>query len=46
MFSSDLNKTSIKNINKKNISTIQIKINKNISDILILNKMVYDLLNK
>ena len=46
MFSSDLNKTSIKNINKKNILTIQTKINKNISDILILNKMVYDLLKK
>jgi replication factor C subunit 1 len=46
MFSSDLNKTSIKNINKKNILTIHSKIGKNISDILILNKMIYDLLKK
>ena len=46
MFSSDLNKTSIKNINKKNISIIQNKINKNINDILFLNKLVSKLINK
>jgi replication factor C subunit 1 len=46
IFSSDLNKTSIKNINKKNISIIQLKINKNINDILVLNKMISDLLKK
>jgi hypothetical protein len=46
MFSSDLNKTSIKNINKKNISIIQNKINKNINDILLLNKLLVDLIKK
>lgn len=46
MFSSDLNKTSIKNINKKNISIIQTKINKNINDILLLNKLLFDLIKK
>jgi len=46
IFSSDLNKTSIKNINKKNILTINTIINKNINDILILNKMIYDLYKK
>jgi hypothetical protein len=45
-FSTDLNKTSIKNINKKNISIIQGKIGKGINDILVLNKMIYDLLKK
>jgi len=45
-FSTDLNKTSIKNINKKNISIIQSKTGKGINDILILNKMIYDLLKK
>jgi DNA polymerase III delta prime subunit len=45
-FSTDLNKTSIKNINKKNISIIQSKIGKGINDILVLNKMIYDLLKK
>jgi DNA polymerase III delta prime subunit len=44
IFSSDLNKTSIKNINKKNINIIQNKINKNINDILLLNKLLYYLL--
>jgi replication factor C subunit 1 len=44
MFSSDLNKTSIKNINKKNISIVQMKIGKSVNDILILNKMIYNLL--
>ena len=46
IFSSDLNKTSIKNINKKNIAIIQQKINKNINDILLLNKMIYYLLKR
>jgi len=45
-FSTDLNKTSIKNINKKNISIIQSKTGKGIHDILVLNKMIYDLLKK
>ncbi len=45
-FSTDLNKTSIKNINKKNISIIQSKTGKGINDILVLNKMIYDLLKK
>ncbi len=45
-FSTDLNKTSIKNINKKNISIIQGKTGKGINDILVLNKMIYDLLKK
>jgi DNA polymerase III delta prime subunit len=45
-FSTDLNKTSIKNINKKNISIIQGKTGKGIHDILVLNKMIYDLLKK
>ncbi len=45
-FSTDLNKTSIKNINKKNISIIQGKIGKGINDILVLNKMIYSLLKK
>lgn len=45
-FSTDLNKTSIKNINKKNISIIQSKTGKSIHDILVLNKMIYDLIKK
>ena len=45
-FSTDLNKTSIKNINKKNISIIQSKTGKGVGDILILNKMIYNLLKK
>lgn len=46
IFSSDLNKTSIKNINKKNIFTIQSIINKNLHDILLLNKLIYELIKK
>jgi DNA polymerase III delta prime subunit len=44
LFSSDLNKTSIKNINKKNINIVQAIIKKSIPDILILNKLIYELL--
>jgi hypothetical protein len=45
VFSADLNKTSSKNINKKkNISMLQLKFkNKNIDDILYINKILYEL---
>ena len=45
VFSADLNKTSSKNINKKkNISMLQLKFkNKNIDDILYINKIFYEL---
>ena len=40
-FSTDLNKTSLKNINKRNINNIQILLeNKNLSDIMYLNKII------
>lgn len=42
-FSSDLNKTSLKNINKKNFNNIKnIIINKSIDDILFINNMFYE----
>jgi replication factor C subunit 1 len=42
-FSSDLNQTSLKNINKKNIINLQkLFINKSFSDILTINKIVYN----
>lgn len=45
-FSSDLNKTSLKNINKKNIiNLLKIFPNKSIYDILILNKICNHLIN-
>lgn len=43
-FSNDLNTTSIKNINKKNINKINETFNKNLSDILILNKLMNKLI--
>lgn len=45
VFSADLNKTSSKNINKKkNIFTLQSKFkNKNINDVLYINKILYEL---
>jgi hypothetical protein len=40
-FSTDLNKTSLKNINKRNINNIQILLeNKNLTDIMYLNKII------
>ena len=46
-FSADLNKTSLKNINKKQISHLQPIIpNKNLTDILYINKLIYTLINK
>ena len=40
-FSSDLNKTSLKNINKKNILSVQAHIkDKNLNDLLYLNKLI------
>jgi hypothetical protein len=47
VFSADLNKTSSKNINKKkNIVTLQSKFkNKNIDDIIYINKIIYELSN-
>jgi replication factor C subunit 1 len=46
IFTSDLNKTSIKNINKKNIYTIQEIIKRNINDILIFSNLIMKLLKK
>jgi len=46
IFTSDLNKTSIKNINKKNIYIIQDIIKKNINDILIFSNLITKLLKK
>ena len=41
-FSSDLNKTSLKNINKKNITNMQNLIpNKSVNDILYINRLLY-----
>jgi replication factor C subunit 1 len=41
-FSSDLNKTSLKNINKKNIISVQAALSdKNITDLLYLNKIIH-----
>lgn len=46
-FSSDLNKTSLKNINKKNIYTLQSLIShKNNDDILFINKIIYQLVKE
>lgn len=46
-FSSDLNKTSLKNINKKNIFTLQSLIpHKNIDDVLFINKIIYQLVKE
>ena len=46
-FSADLNKTSLKNINKKQISHLQPIIpNKNLNDILYINKLIYTLVTK
>ena len=46
-FSSDLNKTSLKNINKKNHNTILHLIpNKNLDDIIYINKLIYTLIKK
>ena len=46
-FSSDLNKTSLKNINKKNIYTLQSLIpHKNNEDILFINKIIYQLVKE
>ena len=43
-FSSDLNKTSLKNINRKNIMTLKKSImNKNLDDLIFINKLVSDL---
>jgi hypothetical protein len=40
-FSTDLNKTSLKNINKRNINNIQNFLeNKNLTDIMYLNKII------
>jgi DNA polymerase III delta prime subunit len=45
-FSADLNKTSLKNINKKNIINLQsIILNKSLDDILYINKLIYKLIN-
>jgi hypothetical protein len=45
-FSTDLNKTSLKNINKRNINNIQILLeNKNLSDIMYLNKIINNDIN-
>jgi len=46
-FSSDLNKTSLKNINRKNITTLQQTIShKNLDDILYINKLIYTLVDQ
>ena len=46
-FSSDLNQTSLKNINKKQISNIQNVVNdKSFHDIILLNNIVYNLMNE
>jgi DNA polymerase III delta prime subunit len=46
-FSADLNKTSLKNINRKNITNLQQLIpNKNLDDILYINKLIYKLVEK
>ena len=46
-FSTDLNKTSLKNINKRNINNIQNLLqNKNLTDIMYLNKILNHNLNK
>jgi DNA polymerase III delta prime subunit len=46
-FSADLNKTSLKNINKKNIINIQnILSNNSIDDIIYINKIIYTLIDK
>ena len=46
-FSLDLNKTSLKNINRKNITGLQkIFINKSLDDIMYINKLVYSLVKK
>jgi len=45
-FSNDLNNTSIKNINKKNIVKINHSFNKNIIDSLILNKLMNRLIER
>jgi hypothetical protein len=45
-FSADLNKTSLKNINRKNIINLQSVIpNKKIDDLLYINKIIYDLIS-
>jgi replication factor C subunit 1 len=45
-FSSDLNKTSLKNINKKNITNLQNTFNKNtLDDILLINKYLVEIHN-
>ena len=44
-FSSDLNKTSLKNINRKNITGLQsILPHKSINDIIYVNKLIYNLI--
>ena len=46
-FSADLNKTSLKNINRKNITNLQPVItNKNLDDLLYINKLIYTLIEK
>jgi len=46
-FSADLNKTSLKNINRKNITNLQPIIpNKNLDDLLYINKLIYSLIEK
>jgi hypothetical protein len=45
-FSADLNKTSLKNINRKNITNLQSIIpNKKVDDLLYINKIIYDLIS-
>lgn len=43
-FSSDLNKTSLKNINKKNYNNIKIYLNKSFNDILNINYIISELI--
>jgi len=46
-FSADLNKTSLKNINRKNITNLQPIIpDKNLDDLLYINKLIYTLIEK
>jgi len=46
-FSADLNKTSLKNINRKNITNLQPIIpDKNLDDLLYINKLIYFLIEK
>ena len=46
-FSADLNKTSLKNINRKNIINLQsIFLNKSLDDMLYINKLIYALIKK